>query len=77
MARSNRRSHPRATAPETCGICGGGDVAVDEVVERGLWLLSECRRCRHQWTAGPFGGPRGPIARAIVAPQLEQPAAAA
>ena len=67
MARSQstaRRRMARAITPEPCSVCGGADVAIDEVFERGLWLLAECRRCEHQWTEGPLGGPRGPVARA-------------
>jgi hypothetical protein len=48
-------------------VCGSDQIAVDEVWERGLWQLSECRRCEHQWTDGPFGGPRGPVARVVAA----------
>jgi hypothetical protein len=36
-------------------VCGSSDVAIDEVFERGLWRLGECRRCHHRWTEGPFG----------------------
>ena len=48
-----------------CVVCGSPDVGIDEVFERGLWRLGECRRCRHRWTEGPFG--RAPLrsARAI------------
>jgi hypothetical protein len=71
-----RRRTARAITPQTCSVCGGADVAVDEVFERGLWLLAECRRCENQWTEGPLGGPRGPIARAVAVPAEEQAAAA-
>ena len=79
MARSRsmtRRRTAAAIAPQTCNVCGGADVAVDEVFERGLWLLAECRRCENQWTEGPLGGPRGPVAHAVAAPAEEQAAAA-
>ena len=49
-----------------CGVCGSDEIAVDEVWERGLLRLSECRRCENVWTEGPFVGPRGPVARARV-----------
>jgi len=79
MARSQataRRLTARAITPEPCGVCGASDVAIDEVFERGLWLLSECRRCEHQWTKGPLGSPRGPIVRAVAAVPDQQAAAA-
>jgi hypothetical protein len=44
-------------------VCGSDQVAVDEVWERGLWLLSQCRRCGDRWTEGPLGAPIGPRAR--------------
>ena len=79
MARSQmaaRRPTARAIIPKTCSVCGGSDVAIDEVFERGLWLLSECRRCAHQWTEGPLGSPRGPVVRAVAAASDPQAAAA-
>ena len=79
MARSQataRRLPARAITPEPCGVCGGSDVAIDEVFERGLWLLSECRRCAHQWTEGPLGSPRGPAVCAVAAASDPQAAAA-
>ncbi len=79
MARSHataRRLTARAITPESCSVCGGSDVAIDEVFERGLWLLSECRRCQHQWTEGPLGSPRGPVVRAVAAASDQQAAAA-
>lgn len=33
-----------------CLVCGCGEVRTDEVLERGLVLLAECRRCSHRWT---------------------------
>jgi hypothetical protein len=71
-----RRRTAVAATPQTCSVCGGADVAVDEVIERGLWLLAECRRCENRWTEGPLGGPRGPIARALAVTAEEQVAAA-
>jgi hypothetical protein len=62
-----RRSLSPAFA-SSCTVCGSAEIAVDEVYERGLWRLSECRRCAHQWTDGPFGGPRGPVARVLALP---------
>jgi len=82
MARSQsaqstgRRRTAAVVTPQTCSVCGGADVAVDEVFERGLWLLAECRRCENQWTEGPLGGPRGPVARALAVAAEEQVAAA-
>jgi len=78
MARSQstaQRRMARAITPGPCGVCGGSEVAIDEVFERGLWLLHECRRCQHQWTDGPLGSPRGPVARAIAIPTDQQAAA--
>jgi hypothetical protein len=78
MPRSLAPSHAHAAivAP-SCTVCGSAEIAVDEVRERrGLWRLSECRRCAHQWTDGPFGGPRGPVARVLTLP-LESHAEAA
>lgn len=60
---------PQLSAPVAltcCGVCGSDEIAVDEVWERGLLRLSECRRCENVWTEGPFVGPRGPVARARV-----------
>ena len=73
MARTRTLSLPRANAlaaiPPCCAVCGSDQVAVDEVYERGLWRLSECRRCENRWTDGPFGGPRGPVARVMAVPR--------
>ena len=42
-----------------CRVCGSAEVRTDEVVDRGLVLLAECRRCEHRWTdAAPEGWPR-------------------
>jgi hypothetical protein len=56
-------------------VCGSDEVAVDEVWQRGLLRLSECRRCENVWTDGPFGGPRGPVARARVRRPAQREAA--
>ena len=49
---------PVARAGRTaCAVCGSPDIEADEAVHRGLWLLGECGRCGHRWTAGPFAGP--------------------
>ena len=73
MARTRTLSLPRTNAraaiSSCCAVCGSDQVAVDEVYERGLWRLSECRRCENQWTDGPFGGPRGPVARVVAVPR--------
>jgi hypothetical protein len=64
-----------STTPD-CSVCGSNEIALDEVWERrGLWLLAECGRCANQWTEGPLGGPRGPVARAVALP-VEQAEAA-
>ena len=34
-----------------CLVCGSNEVRTDEVIDRGLVLLSECPRCDHRWTA--------------------------
>jgi hypothetical protein len=71
MASTLRSPQLQAPAPlACCGVCGSDQIAVDEVWERGLLRLSECRRCENVWTEGPFGGPRGPVARA----RLRRPA---
>jgi hypothetical protein len=33
-----------------CLICGSSEVRTDEVIDRGVVLLGECRRCDHRWT---------------------------
>lgn len=40
-----------------CAVCGSPEVDADEAMHNGLWLLGECGRCGHRWTAGPFDGP--------------------
>lgn len=45
-----------------CIVCGFHEVRTDEVVDRGLVLLSECPRCEHRattriaWRPGPEAG---------------------
>jgi len=70
-----RRTAPAAT-PACCSVCGSNEIAVDEVWERGLWLLSQCGRCENRWTEGPIGGPRGPVARVAAMPVEEHVEAA-
>jgi len=36
-----------------CLVCGFTEIRTDEVVDRGVVLLAECPRCRHQWTRRP------------------------
>lgn len=52
MATRTSGEPPRRSAP--CAVCGSEDLATDEVFERGLWHLGECRRCHHRWTVGPL-----------------------
>jgi hypothetical protein len=55
-----------APPPEIpCAVCGSPEVGIDEVCERGLWRLGECRRRHHRWTEGPFE--RGPLRVALAA----------
>jgi len=75
-SRSNRRPGIRlASAIPThraaCDLCGSAEVTSDEAHHGGLWLLGECGRCGHRWTAGPFDGPL-PVP-AIVRPQPPAP----
>ena len=47
-----------------CRVCGSAEVRTDEVVDRGLVLLAECRRCEHRWTDSlAEGRPRRVAAR--------------
>jgi hypothetical protein len=52
-----RRARIALEPTRTCAVCGAGEVAADEAFDGGLWLLAECGRCGHRWTAGPFAGP--------------------
>lgn len=53
-----------------CAVCGSPDIVADEALHNGLWLLGECGRCGHRWTAGPLDGP-------LPAPASLQPVTAA
>jgi len=66
--RARQRHRPRgarAAAPGAprCAICASDAVETDEAFDRGLWLLSECGRCGHRWTAGPLQAPNPVPAR--------------
>jgi hypothetical protein len=52
VTRFERRSGNGPSAP--CGVCGCVEIRTDEVFDRGLWRLAECRRCQSRWTEGPF-----------------------
>jgi len=58
-----RPAAPRAAHRADCALCGSHEIVSDEAVDRGLWLLGECVRCGHRWTAGPFDGPTPAPAR--------------
>lgn len=45
-----------------CLVCGFAEVFTDEVVDRGLVLLAECRRCEHRWTEPVSGVPPARVA---------------
>jgi len=59
-----------------CLVCGSSEVRTDEVIDRGVVLLGECRRCDHRWTQrlsaaaeGARSAPRGVAAAGLrVAP---------
>ena len=36
-----------------CRVCGFAELRTDEVVDRGLVLLSECPRCEHRSAVAP------------------------
>jgi len=44
-----------------CLICGFTEVRTDEVIDRGVVLLSECPRCEHRWTEGPLAQPKAVV----------------
>jgi len=49
-----------------CRVCGSVEVRTDEVVDRGLVLLAECRRCEHRCTdASPRERPPLVTARVV------------
>ncbi|MDJ0870024.1 MAG: hypothetical protein QNK03_28295, partial [Myxococcota bacterium] len=61
------RRRLRGDPSGACAVCGSREIEADEVTERGVLRLSECRRCLHRWTesvapareAGPLAaGPR-------------------
>ncbi len=37
-----------------CPVCGGREVARDEVLDTGVMLLAACGRCDHRWTERPL-----------------------
>jgi uncharacterized Zn finger protein len=37
-----------------CGVCGGHEVSLDEVLDSGVLRLAECERCGHLWTERPL-----------------------
>ena len=39
-----------------CRVCGFAELRTDEVVDRGLVLLSECPRCEHRSALSPVVG---------------------
>lgn len=69
LMNASRRTLLAAAPAQACSICGSHEIAVDEVYEHGHWRLSECRRCENQWTDGPSGGPRRPLARVAAVAQ--------
>ena len=47
-----------------CRVCGSSEVRTDEVVDRGLVWLAECRRCEHRTTdASALRSPAPVVAR--------------
>ena len=46
-----------------CLVCGFAEVHTDEVVDRGVVLLTECPRCEHR-TTQPLPEARAPLAAA-------------
>jgi hypothetical protein len=37
-----------------CPVCGGREVARDEVLDTGVLLLAACHHCDHRWTERPL-----------------------
>jgi len=33
-----------------CSVCASENIATDEVLDRDVLRLAECRRCQHRWT---------------------------
>ena len=64
----------RAAHRADCALCGSGEIESDEAFDDGLWLLGECGRCGHRWTAGPFDGPTPAPARVRPVPSAAQQA---
>jgi hypothetical protein len=65
-----------------CIVCGFAEVRTDEVVDRGLVVLSECPRCDHRATwripayePAQVSWPERPAARAVAARGEEAEAA--
>ena len=50
-----------------CRLCGGHEVAVDEVLDAGVLRLAVCERCGHLWTERPLHA----VARALEWPESE------
>ncbi|MCP3986074.1 MAG: hypothetical protein GY723_16955 [bacterium] len=40
-----------------CLLCGFTEVHTDQVIDRGIVLLSECPRCDHRWTERGVAAP--------------------
>jgi uncharacterized Zn finger protein len=60
-----------------CPVCGSAELGTDEVVDRGLLRLAECRRCEHRWTGRELAVPgRAPV-RVLAASRPGEEAAAA
>jgi hypothetical protein len=82
MARSSLASprfhlgaaRPVAAHRADCALCGSAEVRADEALDSGLWLLGECGRCGHRWTAGPFDGPTPAPARVRPVPPAAEAA---
>ena len=61
-----------------CPVCGSAELGTDEVVDRGLLRLAECRRCEHRWTARePAAAGRAPLRAALAAGRVGEEATAA
>jgi hypothetical protein len=43
-----------------CLVCGSSEIRTDEVIDRGVLLLAECRHCDRRWT-GPPEPTRAPL----------------
>ena len=44
----------RARTRPACGVCGGHEFSLDEVLDAGVLGLAECERCGHLWTERPL-----------------------